>query len=61
MLMEEASEQHGQEQTNKSEDTINNIGNVPVMQSAVDVLAILGNKNKVILRAKEIQFQMQLQ
>ena len=49
--MEEASEQHGQEQTNKSEDTIINIRNVPVMQSAVEVLSILGNKNKVILRA----------
>ena len=52
MLMEESSEPYGQEQTKKSEDTIINIGNDPVMQSAVDVLSILGNKNKVILKAK---------
>ena len=50
--MEESSEPYGQEQTKKSEDTIINIGNDPVMQSAVDVLSILGNKNKVILKAK---------
>ncbi|NND86976.1 MAG: DNA-binding protein [Nitrosopumilus sp.] len=52
MLMDETSEQYGHEQTKKSEDTIINIGNDPVMQSAVDVLSILGNKKKVILRAK---------
>ncbi|MCV0392338.1 MAG: DNA-binding protein [Nitrosopumilus sp.] len=52
MLMDEISEPYGQEQTKKSEDTIINIGNDPVMLSAVDVLSILGNKSKVILRAK---------
>lgn len=52
MLMEESSEQYGQEQTGKSEDTIINIGNDPVMQSAIDVLSILGTKNQVILRSK---------
>ena len=52
MLMEETNEQHGQEQTNKSEDAIINIGNDPVMQSAIEVLSILGNKKQVILRAK---------
>ncbi len=52
MLMEESSEQHGQEQTAKSENAIVNIGNDPVMQSAVDVLSILGNKNQVILRSR---------
>ena len=53
MLMNETSEPHGQEQTNKSENTtIINIGNDPVMQSAVDVLTTLGSKNQVILRAK---------
>ncbi len=45
-------EQDGQEQTNKSEDTIINIGNDPVMQTAIDVLSVLGNKNKVILQAR---------
>ena len=50
--MEETSEQHGQEQTAKSENTIINIGNDPVMQSAVDVLSILGSKNKIILKSK---------
>ena len=51
MLMEETSEQYGQEQTDKSGDTIINIGNDPVMQSAIDVLSVLGKKNQVILRA----------
>jgi len=50
--MEESSERYGQEQTNKSEDAIINIGNDPVMLLAVDVLSELGRKNQVILRAK---------
>jgi DNA-binding protein len=52
MLMDETSEQYGQEQTNKSEDAIINIGNEPVMQSAVDVLSRLGKYTQVILRAR---------
>jgi DNA-binding protein len=52
MLMEEVNEPHGQEQTETSEGAIINIGNDPVMQSAVDVLSTLGNKGKVILRAR---------
>ena len=51
MLMEEIKEECGQEQINKSEDTIIYIRNDPVMQSAIDLLPILGNKKKVILRA----------
>ncbi len=51
MLMEETNEPYGQEQTNKSEDAIITIGNDPVMQSAIDVLSILGSKNQVILKA----------
>ncbi|MFQ5781769.1 MAG: DNA-binding protein [Nitrosopumilus sp.] len=51
MLMEEISEQQGQEQTEKSGYTTINIRNVPVMQSSIEVLSILGNKNKVILKA----------
>jgi archaea-specific DNA-binding protein len=51
MLMEEIKEEHGQEQINKSEDAIINIRYDPVMQSAIDILPILGNKKKVILRA----------
>ncbi len=50
--MEETNEPYGQEQTNKSEDTIITIGSDPVMQSAIDVLSILGSKNQVILKAK---------
>ena len=50
--MEETSEPHGQEQTAKSENTIINIGNDPIMESAIDVLTVLGNKNKVILKSK---------
>jgi len=52
MLMDETNEPHGQEQTNKSDDAIINIGNDPVMLLAVDVLSVLGNKDRVILRAK---------
>ena len=52
MLMDETSELYGQEQTNKSEDNIMNIGNNPVMQSAIDVLTMLGNKSQVILRSR---------
>ena len=52
MLMEESNEPYGQEQTKKSEDAIITIGNEPVMQSAIDVLSILGRKNKVILKAR---------
>ena len=51
MLMEETNEPYGQEQTAKSENAIINIGNDPVMQSAVDVLSVLGSKNQVILKA----------
>jgi len=42
--------EHGQDQI-KSEDTIFNIRYDPVMQSAIEILPILGNKKKVILRA----------
>ncbi len=52
MLMDETNEPYGQEQTKKSDDAIINIGNDPVMLLAVDVLSVLGNKNRVILRAK---------
>ena len=50
--MDETNEPYGQEQTNKSDDAIINIGNDPVMLLAVDVLSVLGNKDRVILRAK---------
>ncbi|MCE9652971.1 MAG: ribonuclease P subunit p25 family protein [Nitrosarchaeum sp.] len=42
--------EHGQDQI-KSEDIIFNIRYDPVMQSAIEILPILGNKKKVILRA----------
>jgi len=51
MLMEESSELSGQEQTETSETAIQ-IGNYPVMESALEVLTILGNKKKVILKSK---------
>ena len=51
--MDETSEQYGQEQTKKSEDNIMDIGGSPVMQSAVDVLTMLGEKSHVILRARD--------
>ena len=46
MLMEEINEPTGQEQT------IVNIGNDPVMLTAVDVLSKLMIKNKIILKAR---------
>ena len=52
MLMEETTKSQGQEQTEKSDETIIQIGNYPVMESAIDVLTILGKKNKVILKSK---------
>jgi len=52
MLMDEINEQCSQEQTDKSDDAIITIGNDPVMLLAVDVLSVLGEKNRVILRAK---------
>jgi DNA-binding protein len=52
MLMEETTEPYGHEQTEKSEYTIINIGNDPVMQSAIDVLSTLGSKHKVILKSR---------
>jgi DNA-binding protein len=50
--MEETTEPSGQEQTETSEQAIIKIGNYPVMESAVEVLAILGNKKKVILQSR---------
>jgi len=52
MLMEEANEENGQEQIKSSNDTIIDIRYEPVMQSALDVLSILGANSKVTLRAK---------
>jgi DNA-binding protein len=46
MLMEEINEPKGQEQT------IINIGNEPVMLTAVEVVSKLINKNQVILKAR---------
>ncbi|MEO2220412.1 MAG: DNA-binding protein [Nitrosopumilus sp.] len=46
MLMEETNELKGQEQT------VINIGNEPVMLTAVEVVSKLINKNQVILKAR---------
>ena len=50
--MNETTEPSGQEQTEKSEQAIIKIGNYPVMESAVEVLSILGNKKKVVLQSR---------
>ncbi len=50
--MEETTELHGQEQIEESEEVIIQIGNYPAMESALEVLAILGKKKKIILRSK---------
>ncbi len=52
MLMEEINELHGQEQTKTSDEAIMDIGNYPVMQAALDVLTILGKRNKVVLKSR---------
>ena len=52
MLMEETREANGQEQIKKSDGSVFLIRNEPVMQSAVEVLSILGNKKKITLQAK---------
>ena len=52
MLMEETSEQHGQEQTGQSGKNTIHIGNDPVMQSALDVLSMLGKNPQAILKSK---------
>ena len=49
--MEDTKERNGQEQI-KTDDSIVYIRNEPVMQSAVDVLSLFGQKKKVVLRAK---------
>ena len=51
MLMEDVKATSGQEQTNESE-TVVNIGNDPVMQSAIDVLEIINKKNQITLKAR---------
>ncbi len=50
--MEESNEPHGQEQTEKSEIAIINIGNDPVMLLAIDIVSVLGSKNQVMLKAR---------
>ncbi len=52
MLMEEITKPGGQEQAKKSDETKIDIGNYPVMQSALDVLAVLGRHEKVFLQSK---------
>ena len=51
MLMEDVKATSGQEQTNESE-TVVNIGNDPVMQSAIDVLGIISKKSQVTLKSR---------
>ncbi len=53
MLMDETTELRGQEQTTPdSESTTIQIGNYPVMESAIEVLEILGKRKKVILKSR---------
>jgi len=51
MLMEEIKQEHDQEKINSEDETVIYIRNDPVMQSAINLLPILGNKKRVILRA----------
>ena len=52
MLKEESKQGSGQEQTSNSVGTAINIGSDPVMQSALDVLSLLGTRPNVTLKAK---------
>ena len=50
--MEEITEPHGHEQTEKSDETKIEIGNYPVMESALDVMTVLGKNKKVYLHSR---------
>jgi len=52
MLMEETKEGEGQEQTKTSIDSVVDIHNDPIMQSALDILSILGKHKEITIRAK---------
>ncbi len=52
MLMDETKERSGQEQTKTSNESIFDINNDPIMQSALDILSILGNHKEITIRAK---------
>ncbi len=52
MLMEDTKEVSGQEQTKTSIESVIVIYNDPIMQSALDILSILGKHNEVTIRAK---------
>jgi len=50
--MEETNESRGQEQAKKFEQVTIKIGNYPVMESAIEVLSILGKKKRIVLQSK---------
>ena len=50
--MEESKERAGHEQTDKSKESVMEIRNDPVMQSALDALAIFGKYNELTIKAK---------
>ncbi len=52
MLMDETEEGKGQEQTITSIDSLFDIHNEPIMQSALDALLILGKHKQITIRAK---------
>ncbi len=52
MLMDETKEWSGQEQTKTSIESIFDIHNDPIMQSALDILSILGKHKEITIRAK---------
>ena len=56
--MEEITEPSGQEQTKKSDETKIEIGNYPVMQSALDVLEALGKNKKIFLLRSPWSFHL---
>ncbi len=51
MLMDETKELSGQEQTKTSNESVFDIHNDPIMQSALDILSILGKHKEITIRA----------
>ena len=52
MLMEEIKDENGQEQIKTSEDSVIVIHSDPVMQSALDVISVLGKLGEITIRSK---------
>ena len=50
--MEETKEDNGQEQIKTSDDSVIEIYNDPVMQSALDAISVLGKRGEITIKSK---------